>query len=1443
MPKTLDDATASLVQVHKVRGLLAAGQQDEAWETLQTHLNEHPDDIEARLLKAEMCLEIQRETGFVGQFLTEMQGKRGYRAQIAALLERAEKLAGEKLAEGRGRLERGYLRDAVGHFNAACGLLPVDPAVALSAALALLDDKEAHPSEALNLLDLFDSEKAPPSAMKMEEIEKYLNWTLERSVPGQYAYAEASRQLVRFWLAQNRVSSALSWLEYPANHSVIEADLSVLVYQHAVAGALNIAACLLRNEGMSKARSILRLCARAVPKAPLLQLLAAEVWLIIGDVDKAVTAYRKALRHGDCKLVIVNPEAARLAWGKAQNWELTCPKCGRAAKASVQTCSFCDAPIKRCDLFMDRFRATGASEHLLAHASLAYLLADQGQPDEALRHLDAALSILAAGGEAERVNILLRQKKLELESRVSSNGQGSWQLTNLLTQAPLTSETLSQIRRVCDTNSSFWRDLPLQARLALGRRLLRESHLSLARDFMATAFTDRANRRSVSRLADGLEQAILARVSHLLADARQALDAGRFEQALRLAGEALTLRPADDLAHLIRGAARLGMGHDLGALADFHSVMTHSADAAMIREARLASARTMAQRRDIDKALAVLRDLSGEEVEQVRARLERLKRGEPVVHIQASDSEVMYDTLARTSVFHGYFAMVIQSVGRPWNAALNEWTESILKAIYEFVQILGGLRHVVGTPIFALRIISQPHAHIPERGHLKLALVVRVSAESGVTCERRALDLWYTVRSLLPAQQNYVYHFEPVIDQEELSHLLVPFEPTGIAEIVRRETPAGRDGEHYTIYPFVPGTADLHNLCWMLLRQPAAAMVSVHLLPTELMAWERTGFDRIMQEEPIHENGRVQHADGLRLDDPVSQWWRGIPRWSQAHASRRLVDSMPSQAYLLTVNVASSALTDALLPEVVGSALFGSANPAADIRYGGYEVVRASSADEFQIARHNLAALDIERWVYTAAPDRLNRLRYLMSESEAVCAFRLPVPGKEGLPGVPLSDARPVPPPAGLPANGIVLGESVTSVAGMPLRITQGIEDRRRHTYVLGKTGVGKTTLLQALALQDIEAGYGVCVVDPHGDLIEELLLRIPAHRADDVILFDPSDDERPIGLNLLETASESEQSQIVNEFIGLLVRMYDPHQQGIVGPRFQHNVRNAMLTVMAVEGSTLIEVVRALTDSAFVRTTLPFVKDPLVRSYWEKQIASTSDYHKSEILDYIVSKFSRFVGDRRVRHIVGQRRTTLNFRQIMDRQQILLVNLSKGKIGSENAQFLGLLLVQQLLISALGRANLPTDQRRDFFLYVDEFQNFATDLFATMLSEGRKYGVAVVVANQYLTQLDHAIREAIFGNIGSMISFRLGTQDAAAMAPEMYPSFAPDDLLNLPKYTACVKLLVDGIASRPFTMRTLPDLRLPDAERAAAIRQTSRCTYGSDVTEIAGDIAARFKA
>ena len=668
---------------------------------------------------------------------------------------------------------------------------------------------------------------------------------------------------------------------------------------------------------------------------------------------------------------------------------------------------------------IDQFRVSGVSESFLADAALAELLADQNRHEQALHHLNAALARIPQQAEKTEVVIMLRQKKIDLEQRITNLDSDTLNLHDLCAEPDPTPAALAKINHVCETEPTLWHDIPLKSRLKLGRTLIHKHHLDLARKFLETAFSEKSGRKSVARLSENLNVTLQSQTHELGQEAQQSLDSGHVQQALHLAGEALALWPQHHMALFIRGEARRQLGHNLAAIADFHEVITGSDDSALVRAARLATAKALEQQHEVELALETLAGMDGIDVQQARTRLERLKRGEPVVHIQSATHEVMYDTLARvssTSVFQGYFAVAVRSVGRPWNATANEWTQNNLKALFEFIQILGGLRNIVGTPLFALRFITQPHPHIPERGHLNMALLVRVSAENREVCEQRALDLWDTLRGMLPAQHTYTYHFDPVADEHELCNLLEPFEISSIAEIVRREDTHHHQGnQQYTVYPFTAGTLDLHNLCWALLRQSAPAMVSIHLQPGELMPWERTAFDHIMQTEPVHVARQQQDVDDLRLADPVSQWWQGMPRWKQAHANRRLVDSMPSQAYLLSINVASSDTAGSLLPETVASALFGPANPASDTRFGGYEVLRAGSADELQIATNNVTTLDMERWVYSAAPERLQRLRYLMSENEAVLAFRLPIPGKEGLPGVPLLDAKPVPPPAGLP--------------------------------------------------------------------------------------------------------------------------------------------------------------------------------------------------------------------------------------------------------------------------------------------------------------------------------------------------------------------------------------------------------------------------------------------
>jgi type IV secretory pathway TraG/TraD family ATPase VirD4 len=382
--------------------------------------------------------------------------------------------------------------------------------------------------------------------------------------------------------------------------------------------------------------------------------------------------------------------------------------------------------------------------------------------------------------------------------------------------------------------------------------------------------------------------------------------------------------------------------------------------------------------------------------------------------------------------------------------------------------------------------------------------------------------------------------------------------------------------------------------------------------------------------------------------------------------------------------------------------------------------------------------------------------------------------------------------------------------------------------------------------MQDIHAGEGLAVIDPHGDLIDDILRLIPPKRAEDVILFDPSDTERPMGFNMLDAQTEQQKHFVVNSIIGLMYKLFDPNKTGIIGPRFEHAIRNAMLTVMYEPGSTFIEVVRVLTDQNFVQELLPKVEDPIIRRYWTDQIAQTSDFHKSEVLDYIVSKFGRFVTNKMIRNIIGQSDSAFSFRQVMDEGKILLINLSKGKIGEENASFLGLVLVPKILVAAMSRQDMPQDQRRDFFLYVDEFQNFATPDFAQILSEARKYKLNLIVANQFIGQMEEEIKNAIFGNVGTIASFRVGVNDATYLQHEFQPVFNEQDLINVDRFNAYVRTIVGGEPVLPFSLDTTKDISKEKAMRservAELVTELSRLKYGKSVDVIEAAIAKRAR-
>ncbi len=467
----------------------------------------------------------------------------------------------------------------------------------------------------------------------------------------------------------------------------------------------------------------------------------------------------------------------------------------------------------------------------------------------------------------------------------------------------------------------------------------------------------------------------------------------------------------------------------------------------------------------------------------------------------------------------------------------------------------------------------------------------------------------------------------------------------------------------------------------------------------------------------------------------------------------------------------------------------------------------------------------------------------IMTSEELATIFHFPNKGVT-TPGVHWLTAKRAPVSSKIATEGLYLGKS--SFRGISKPVFIGLDDRRRHSYIVGKTGTGKSEFLKTMIMQDINAGEGLAVIDPHGDLVEDILQLIPPKRAEEVILFDPSDMDRPMGFNMLEAKTEQQKHFMVNSIIGLMYKLFDPNKTGIVGPRFEHAVRNAMLTVMYQEGSTFIEVVRVLTDQAFVQELLPKVEDPIIRRYWTDQIAQTSDFHKSEVLDYITSKFGRFVTNKMIRNIIGQSKSSFDFRKVMDEKKILLINLSKGKIGEENANFLGLILVPRILVAAMSRQDMPMDQRKDFFLYVDEFQNFATPDFAQILSEARKYRLNLIVANQFIGQMEEEIKNAIFGNVGTIASFRVGVTDANYLQHEFQPTFNENDLINIDKYNAYMRTIVGGEPIPPFSLDTTKDVEKEKAiknERVAQlVTELSRLKYGKSVDLVESEIGERAR-
>lgn len=432
--------------------------------------------------------------------------------------------------------------------------------------------------------------------------------------------------------------------------------------------------------------------------------------------------------------------------------------------------------------------------------------------------------------------------------------------------------------------------------------------------------------------------------------------------------------------------------------------------------------------------------------------------------------------------------------------------------------------------------------------------------------------------------------------------------------------------------------------------------------------------------------------------------------------------------------------------------------------------------------------------------------------------------------------------PRNVSDSGLMMGYNI--FRGAKKRINLDPEDRRRHIYAVGQTGTGKSTFLENLALQDMLSGNGFAFIDPHGDTVEKLMSMVPRERAEDVIYFNPSDMDYPLGLNMFEFDDPDQKDFLIQESINMLYKLYDPQRQGIIGPRYEHLFRNAALTVMAgPEGGTFVDIPKLFNDKNYVNQKLKHVTDQTVLDFWLKEMPGSERSNEfGEVKSWFVSKFGAFLSNQMMRNIIGQTKSSFNLRDVMDNKKILLVNLSKGRTGELNSKLLGMIFVMKFQAAAMSRANMLEDDRVDFSLYVDEFQNFSTDSFASILSEARKYRLSLIVANQFTTQLSEEIRDAVFGNIGTIVSFRVGTNDAEFLAKYFAPVFDTQDLQRIPNFNSVTRMLIGGVPTQAFSMATLPPLGSPNAQLGDALKKLSAAKFGRPRAQVEADIFDRLK-
>lgn len=506
--------------------------------------------------------------------------------------------------------------------------------------------------------------------------------------------------------------------------------------------------------------------------------------------------------------------------------------------------------------------------------------------------------------------------------------------------------------------------------------------------------------------------------------------------------------------------------------------------------------------------------------------------------------------------------------------------------------------------------------------------------------------------------------------------------------------------------------------------------------------------------------------------------------------------------------------------------------------HNGFVAHKAHDADKF-----------FRAYIFRYFPRKWFGQKQILSIEEVASLFHFPHSKYDTSPEIRWQNFKIVKAPVNVPTEGILIGYN--NYRGVKREIRIKTEDRFRHFYVIGQTGTGKSSVIQVLARQDIDLGNGLCVMDPHGDLANDLMPFVPRERADDVIYFDPADLARPMGLNLLEASTPDEKQMVAQDAMNMMIKLFGNE---IFGPRIQDYFRNGVLTLMDYPGgSALTDIVRLFTDDDFQKERRRTLKDPIVKAWWDYTYAKMGDREKAEIIPYFQAKFGGFITNSMMRNIIGQTKSSFDMFDVMQKKKILFINLSKGVLGDFNSKLLGMIMVSKVQVSAMRRQSLEKNERQDFFLYVDEFQNYITDSIESILSEARKYRLGLIVAHQYLGQLhksdaltksDVNLKDAIFGNVGTLLSYKVGPEDAEFLAKQFAPNFSDRDLINMDKFKGVMKLMVDGQPTPAFSVTPVnPYLEQGNKKLAGAYRELSRLKYGREREFVDKEIIYRIGA